>query len=189
MNATTDTQQPEAPKNRRFRGRQRTLVIAGAAGVLLLGGGTAAAFAAEEIDDRDDRAADVTGNDNDDRYDRDDADDKYDTNDDDFALPAEAIGEDAAVEAALAEVPGEVYDVDLEGTVEAPVWLVEVTDADGAEWDVAVDALDGTVTDVFADDDTDGADDNDGDDDLDDDGDDNDTDDKHDDQDDDNDND
>jgi len=172
MNAPTDTQQastpdqPEATPRRRFRGRQRTLVIAGAAGVLLLGGGTAAAFAADDIDDRNDRAAEQA-DDADDRYDRDDVDDRDGADDDDFALPAEAIGEDAAVEAALAEVPGEVWDVDLEGTAEAPVWIVEVTDADGAEWDVAVDALDGTVTEVVADDD---ANDDDG---IDDDGDDN----------------
>jgi uncharacterized membrane protein YkoI len=186
MNAPTDTQQastpdqPEATGRRRFRGRQRTLVIAGAAGVLLLGGGTAAAFAADEIDDRDDRAEQAAddANGSDDRYD----DDRDGTDDDDFVLPDEAIGEDAAVEAALAEVPGEVYDVDLEGTAEAPVWVVEVTDADGADWDVAVNALDGTVTDVFADDD---ANDDDGDDDgTDDDGDDNDTDDRDDDRDD-----
>ncbi|MDN3238952.1 PepSY domain-containing protein [Glycomyces tritici] len=169
MNAPTDTQQasnpdqPEATPRRRFRGRQRTLVIAGAAGVLLLGGGAAAAFAADEIDDRDDRAEQAAddANGSDDRYD----DDRDGTDDDDFVLPAEAIGEDAAVEAALAEVAGEVYDVDLEGTAEAPVWVVEVTDADGADWDVAVNALDGKVTDVFADDDAnddDGDDDNDG---------------------------
>ena len=168
MNTPTDTpQQPEAPKARRFSGRQRTLVIAGAAGALLLGGGTAVAFAADDIDDR----AEITGNDTDDRYDRDDADDLNGTDDDDFPLPADAIGEDAAVEAALAEVPGEAYDVDLEGTAEAPIWVVEVTDADGAEWEVAVDALDGTVAEVVPDDDTD---DNDDDDDIDDDGDDND---------------
>jgi uncharacterized membrane protein YkoI len=181
MNAPTDNQQastpdqPEAISRRRFRGRQRTLVIAGAAGVLLLGGGTAAAFAADDIDDRDDRAAEQAADNADDRYDRDDADDQNGTDDDDFPLPAEAIGEDAAVEAALAEVPGEVWDVDLEGTAEAPIWIVEVTDADGAEWDVAVDALDGTVTEVVADDDaSDVDDDNDG---IDDDGDDNDADD------------
>lgn len=181
MNAPTDTQQastpdqPEATPRRRFRGRQRTLVIAGAAGVLLLGGGTAAAFAADDIDDRNDRAAEQA-DDADDRY---DADDRDGADDDDFALPAEAIGEDAAVEAALAEVPGDVWDVDLEGTAEAPVWIVEVTDADGAEWDVVVDAFDGTVTEVLADDDTnDDANDDDGDDDgIDDDGDDDDADD------------
>ena len=170
MNAPTDTQapipgQPEAPQRRRFRGRQRTLVIAGAAGVLLLGGGTAAAFAADDLDDRDDRNGQAA----DDRYDNDDRyDDDNGTDDDDFALPDGAIGEDAAVEAALAEVPGEVYDTDLEGTVDAPVWIVEVRDADGAEWDVAVDAFEGTVTDVFADDDAnddDGDDDNNSDDD------------------------
>jgi uncharacterized membrane protein YkoI len=190
MNAPTDTQQaqtpdqPEPTQRRRFRGRQRTLVIAGAAGVLLLGGGTAAELDAENIDDREDRAAQVADDDFDDR---DDADDLNGTDDDDFALPNEAIGQDAAVEAALAEVPGEVFDVDLEGTAEAPLWLVEVTDADGAEWDVAVNALDGTVTEVIADNDAndDGADDTD---DIDDDGDDNDADD-NDDQDDDNDND
>ncbi|GAA2170727.1 MULTISPECIES: PepSY domain-containing protein [Glycomyces] len=163
MNAPTDTQQASTPDQpeatpRRFRGRQRTLVIAGAAGVLLLGGGTAAAFAADDIDDRNDRAAEQA-DDADDRY---DADDRNGTDGDDFALPAEAIGEDAAVEAALAEVPGDVWDVDLEGTAEAPVWIVEVTDADGAEWDVVVDAFDGTVTEVLADDD---ANDDDGDDD------------------------
>lgn len=174
MNAPTDTQQaptpdqPEASQRRRFRGRQRTLVIAGAAGVLLLGGGTAAAFAADDLDDRDDRAAEQAADDRDDRDDLDDADDNG-TDDDDFVLPDEAIGEDAAVEAALAEVPGEVYDVDLEGTAEAPIWVVEVTDADGAEWDVAVDALEGTVTEVAADDDAaDDANDDDGDDDTDD---------------------
>ena len=191
MNAPTDTQQASTPDQpeatpRRFRGRQRTLVIAGAAGVLLLGGGTAAAFAADDIDDRNDRAAEQA-DDADDRYDRDDADDRDGADDDDFALPAEAIGEDAAVEAALAEVPGDVWDVDLEGTAEAPVWIVEVTDADGAEWDVVVDAFDGTVTEVLADDD---ANDDDGDDDgIDDDGADNGADDNDDDQDDDNDND
>ncbi|MDA1359163.1 PepSY domain-containing protein [Glycomyces luteolus] len=181
MNAPNDTQQaptpdqPEASQRRRFRGRQRTLVIAGTAGVLLLGGGTAAAFAADDIDDREDRAAEQTANDADDRDDLDDADDRDGTDDDDFALPDGAIGEDAAVEAALAEVPGEVYDVDLEGTAEAPIWVVELTDADGAEWDVAVDALDGTVTEVVADDDVnddDGDDTDDADDDADDDGDD-----------------
>ncbi|WP_205326550.1 PepSY domain-containing protein [Glycomyces sp. YM15] len=178
MNAPTDTQQapapdqPEAAQRRRFRGRQRTLVIAGAAGVLLLGGGTAVAFAADGLDDREDRAAEQAADDTDDRYDRDDADDRDGTDDDDFVLPDEAIGEDAAVEAALAEVPGEVYDVDLEGTVDAPVWVVEVTDADGAEWDVAVDAFDGTVTEVVPDDasdDDDGMDDADDNDDTDDD--------------------
>jgi uncharacterized membrane protein YkoI len=181
MNAPTDTQQaptpdqPEATQRRRFRGRQRTLVIAGAAGVLLLGGGAAAAFAADEIDDRDDRAEQAAddANGSDDRDDRDDWDDRDGSDDDDFVLPDEAIGEDAAVEAALTEVAGEVYDVDLEGTAEAPVWVVEVTDADGADWDIAVNALDGTVTDVFADDD--GDDDSDG---TDDDGDDNDADDQ-----------
>lgn len=179
MNAPTDTQQPQAPKARRFTGRKRTLVIAGAAGALILGGGTAAAFAAD-LDERDDRA-EFTGNDTDDRYDRDDADDVNET-DDDFVLPADAIGEDAAVEAALAEVPGEVYDLDLEGTADAPLWIVEVTDADGAEWDVTVDALDGTVAEVHPDDD---ADDNDDDGDQDDDNnDDNDADDANDDQDD-----
>ncbi|MEV3935174.1 PepSY domain-containing protein [Glycomyces sp. NPDC049804] len=169
MIASTDTQapipgQPEAPQRRRFRGRQRTFVIAGAAGVLLLGGGTAAAFAADDLDDREDRNGQAA----DDRYDNDDRYDDNGADDDDFALPDGAIGEDAAVEAALAEVPGEVYDTDLEGTVDTPVWIVEVRDADGAEWDVAVDAFDGTVTDVFADDDAnddDGDDDNDADDD------------------------
>jgi uncharacterized membrane protein YkoI len=179
MNAPTDTQQPEAPKARRFTGRKRTLVIAGAAGALILGGGTAAAFAADR-DDNEERGG-VAENETDDRFDdRDDADDANGTDDDDFALPAGAIGEDAAVGAALAEVPGEVYDTDLEGTAEAPLWIVEVTDADGAEWDVTVDALDGTVAEVVPDDD---ADDDDGnDDDLNDDGDD--TDDANDDQDD-----
>jgi uncharacterized membrane protein YkoI len=159
MNAPTDTQQPEAPKARRFTGRKRTLVIAGAAGALILGGGTAAAFAAD-LDDNEERGG-VAENDVDDRFDdRDDADDANGT-DDDFALPAGAIGEDAAVEAALAAVPGEVYDVDLEGTAEAPLWIVEVTDADGAEWDVTVDALDGTVAEVLPDDDADDTDDKD----------------------------
>ncbi|HEX2143657.1 MAG TPA: PepSY domain-containing protein [Glycomyces sp.] len=161
MTTSTDAQQPEAPKNRRFAGRQRTLIIAGAAGVLLLGGGTAAAFAADNIDDNDDRAPEAIGNDADDRYDHDDTDDVNGTGDDDFALPADAIGRDAAVEAALAEVQGKAYDTDLEGTAEAPIWVVEVKDADGAEWDVAVDALDGTVTGVAADDDTDDNDDHD----------------------------
>jgi uncharacterized membrane protein YkoI len=161
MNAPTDTQQPEAPKARRFTGPKRTLVIAGAAGALILGGGTAAAFAAD-LDDNEERGG-VAENDVDDRFDdRDDADDANGT-DDDFALPADAIGEDAAVEAALAAVPGEVYDVDLEGTAEAPLWIVEVTDADGAEWDVTVDALDGAVAEVLLDD---GADDTDDKDDL-----------------------
>ncbi|MCD0446175.1 PepSY domain-containing protein [Glycomyces sp. A-F 0318] len=171
MNAPTDTQQPEAPKARRFTGRHRTLVIAGAAGALLLGGGAAAAFAAD-LDDADETRGDVTGTDdsrgqNGAAYGTDgaaygtdgtDADDVYD-GDDDFALPAEAIGEDAAVEAALAEVAGEVHDIDLEGTADAPVWIVEVVDADNAEWDVVVDAFDGTIADVFADDDPNDADD------------------------------
>jgi uncharacterized membrane protein YkoI len=159
MNTQVDAQQPEAPKNRRFTGRHRTLVIAGAAGVLLLGGGTAAAFAAD-FDDDDDTRAEAT--DTDDRSGQNgtgDADDVYDTDADDFALPAGALGEDAAVEAALTEVPGEVHETDLEGTVDAPVWVVEVVDADNAEWDVVVDALDGTIADVFADDDPDDSDD------------------------------
>lgn len=157
MNTPTDAQQPQSPKARRFTGRKRTLVIAGAAGALILGGGTAAAFAADLEDDR----SELTGNDTD-RYDHDDADDVNEVNeqyDDDFALPDDAIGEDAAVEAALAEVPGEVHDVDLEGTAEAPLWIVEVIDADGVEWDVTVDALDGEVTEVLLDDDADDTDD------------------------------
>jgi len=168
MNASTDTQQAQAPKARRFSGRQRTFIIAGTAGALLLGGGAAAAFAVD-LDEADDRAeltgTNVADTDNDDRYEQNDADDVYDTDDqydtdnDDFALPAEAISADAAVDAALAEVAGDAYDTDLEGTVDAPVWIVEVVDADNAEWDVVVNALDGTVTDVFADNDTDDADD------------------------------
>jgi uncharacterized membrane protein YkoI len=157
MNAPTDTPQTETPKARRFTGRKRTLVIAGAAGALILGGGTAAAFAAD-LGDNEERGG-IAENDTDDRYD--DRDDANGTDDDDFALPADAIGEDAAVEAALAEVAGEVSDVDLEGTAEAPLWIVEVTDADGAEWDVTVNALDGTVAEVHPDDDADGNDDND----------------------------
>lgn len=186
MNTPTDTQaptpgQPETPQRRRFRGRQRTLVIAGAAGVLLLGG-TAAAFAADDIVDWDDRNEQYSDDrHDDDRYDdRNDTDDRYDddrngTDDDDFALPDGAIGEDAAVEAALVEVPGDVSDTDLEGTVAAPVWIVEVRDADGAEWDVVVDGFEGTVTEVFADDGANDDDryDNDNDDDADDDRDDN----------------
>ena len=160
MNTPTDTQQPQSPKARRFTGRKRTLVIAGAAGALILGGGTAAAFAADLDDDR----YEFTGNDTDDRYERDDADDLNGQDADDFALPAEAIGQDAAVEAALAEVPGDVSDLDLEGTVDAPLWIVEVRDSDGAEWEVTIDALDGTVTEVLPDDD---ANDNDQDDDVD----------------------
>lgn len=158
MNTPTDTQQPQSPKARRFTGRKRTLVIAGAAGALILGGGTAAAFAADLDDDR----SELTGNDTAGRYDHDDADDVNEVNeqyDDDFALPDDAIGEDAAIDAALAEVPGEVHDVDLEGTPEAPLWIVEVIDADGTEWDVTVDALDGEVTEVLLDDDADDTDD------------------------------
>lgn len=180
MNTPTDTQQPEAPKTRRFTGRHRTLIIAGTAGALLLGGGAAAAFAAD-LDDSDETRTDVTGDD--DRRGQtgnDDADDAYDTDADDFALPAEAIGEDAAVEAALAEVAGDVHDTDLEGTVDAPVWVIEVVDADNAEWDVVVNALDGSIADVFADDDANDVDDADDDNDLDD----NDADDKYDDDDD-----
>ncbi|WP_112133976.1 PepSY domain-containing protein [Glycomyces dulcitolivorans] len=155
MNEQTPAQQPEAPqKARRFTGRHRTLVIAGAAGALLLGGGTAAAFAAD-LDDADDRFEDngSTGTSGTSL----DLDDKYDDNgsDDDFQLPADAIGEDAAVEAALAEIDGTVRDTDLEGTVDAPVWIIDITDADGVEWDVAVDALDGTVLDSAQDDDSD----------------------------------
>ncbi|SDE29137.1 PepSY domain-containing protein [Glycomyces harbinensis] len=165
MNTPNDTQQPEAPKARRFAGRHRTLIIAGTAGALLLGGGAAAAFAA----DADETRTDATGTTDDRRGQTgtEDADDVYDTDADDFALPAEAIGEDAAVEAALAEVAGDVHDTDLEGTVDAPVWVVEVVDADNAEWDVVVNALDGSIADVFADDDDNDADD--ADDDLDDD--------------------
>ncbi|MQM25395.1 PepSY domain-containing protein [Glycomyces albidus] len=160
MNEQTPAQQPEAPKARRFTGRHRTLVIAGAAGVLLLGGGTAAAFAAD-FDDADDRREDngasQTGLDLDDQY-----DDNGDGSDDDFQLPAGAIGEDAAAEAALTAVDGTVRDADLEGTAEAPVWIIDITDADGVEWDVAVDALDGTVLDSAQDDDSDdGSDDDD----------------------------
>ncbi|SDL60917.1 Peptidase propeptide and YPEB domain-containing protein [Glycomyces sambucus] len=166
MNEQTPTQQPENSKfakARRFTGRHRTLVIAGAAGLLVLGGGTAAAFAAD-LDDRFEGDASTGGTgsspDLDDKYDADD----NGSGDDDFALPAEAVDQDAAVEAALAEVDGTVTDADLEGTAEAPVWIVEITKADGAEWDVAVDALAGTVLDSAEDVD----DDNDGDDDLDD---------------------
>jgi uncharacterized membrane protein YkoI len=161
MNTPTDAQQPQSPKARRFTGRKRTLVIAGAAGALILGGGTAAAFAADLDDDR----SELIGNDTGDRYDHGGADDVNEMNeqyDDDFGLPDDAIGEDAAVEAALAEVPGEVHDVDLEGTPEAPLWIVEVIDADGVEWDVTVDALDGEVTEVLLDDDADDTDDDDG---------------------------
>ncbi|RRR97450.1 PepSY domain-containing protein [Glycomyces terrestris] len=169
MNEQTPAQQPEAPqRTRRFTGRHRTLVIAGAAGAILLGGGTAAAFAAD-LDDADDRreennstGASGTALDLDDKYDADD-----NGSDDDFQLPADAIGEDAAVEAALAEIDGTVRDTDLEGTAEVPVWIIDITDADGVEWDVAVDALDGTVLDSAQDDDQndDGSDDHDADDD------------------------
>jgi len=171
MNDQTPTQNlTKFAKARSFTGRHRTLVIAGAAGALLLGGGTAAAFAADDDPfesansggDQSGTSTDPTTGD-DHGGDWDDAWDDH--GDDDFVLPDAAIGEDAAVEAALAEIDGTVREVDLEGSADFPVWVIDITDADGIEWDVAVNALDGSILGTHQDDDSDDSDDDDHDDD------------------------
>lgn len=169
MRAPTDTQQ--APKGRRFTGRHRTLVIVGAAGVAVLAGGAAIAFAADDNASDSNSAAQAATESASSTWDDDnDGEDDYDDNggDDDFQLPEGAISADQAAEAARAEVDGEVRDVDLEGTAESPVWEVDITDASGQEWDVVIDAFDGSVLSSVADDDSDDdhdEDDDDGDDD------------------------
>lgn len=80
---------------------------------------------------------------------------------------APAITEAQAIEIALAEVPGEVRETELEREDGMQVYEIEIRTADGAEMEVAVDASNGTVLEVEADDADDGddADDDDSDDD------------------------
>ncbi|THV35615.1 PepSY domain-containing protein [Glycomyces buryatensis] len=125
--------------------RRRTWIIAGGAGALLLAGGATAAYAAES-DDADPRLTDAAEYE-DAVEDTDDGDDLAQSE-----LPADAYTADEAIDAALTEIEGTVDDVELEGTADAPVWVVEVVDADGIDYDITVDAFDGTVIDAVADD-------------------------------------
>lgn len=64
-----------------------------------------------------------------------------------------AVSATQAIEIALAEVPGEVQEVDLDRDDGQQVYEVEIVNADGVEMEVEVDAETGEVLEVEADDD------------------------------------
>lgn len=78
---------------------------------------------------------------------------------------APALTEAQAIEIALAEVPGDVQELELERDDGIQIYEIEILTADGQEMEVEIDASNGTILEVEADND----DDHDGDDDDDDD--------------------
>lgn len=59
------------------------------------------------------------------------------------AAPAVTVGQ--AADAALAEAPGVVHEVELKGPADDPVWEVEIFGADGFWHEVRVDAASGAI--------------------------------------------
>jgi uncharacterized membrane protein YkoI len=128
-----------------FTGRRRW-IIAGTAGVLLVGGATAATAAVVTEDDSDDQTSQSQVDDSTDAGD--DTDDGKTDGDDAAAQSAPEVSPAEAAETALSEVSkGVLVSVELEGTKDTPVWSVDLVTSDYTEHDVRIDATDGSVAD------------------------------------------
>lgn len=115
-------------------GRRRWIVAGGVAVLVLGGAATATAAVADRYDDRGRHG-----------YGRDGGD--GDIGEDGTVPTATAVALAQAVETAVAEAGGGiVYEVDLDGTKEHPVWDVELYGNDGKWHEVRVDATSGEVT-------------------------------------------
>jgi uncharacterized membrane protein YkoI len=62
------------------------------------------------------------------------------------------IGTQKAIEIALAEVPGEVAETELERDDSPPVYEIEIVTAEGVEMEIEIDAKTGEVLEVEQDD-------------------------------------
>lgn len=129
----------------KITGRRRWVVLGAVAALLVGGAATATAAVADDGHDDDKTVPTSSGREEGDDH-GDDKDD--DGKDDDAVAPvAPAVTLDQAANTAATEVGGGVvYEVELEGTADAPRWKVHVYGADGQYHEVSVDAVNGEVT-------------------------------------------
>jgi len=130
----------------KITGRRRWVVLGAVAALLLGGAATATAAAADDGHDDDKTVPTSSGREENDDHDGKD-DDRNELGDDGTAPIATTVTLDQAANTAATEVGGGVvYEVDLDGTAEAPRWNVHVYGADGQYHEVTVDANNGEVT-------------------------------------------
>ena len=75
--------------------------------------------------------------------------------DNEHALPEGALDLNAAVELALAAVPGHVIEAELEHEDNKTLWEIEVAGADKKVWEIEIDAVSGEILEQEIDDDHD----------------------------------
>ena len=131
----------------KITGRRRWVVLGAVAAQLLGGAATATAAVADDGHDDDRTVPTSSGREEGDDHDDKNGDDKNELGDDGTAPIATPVTLDQAANTAATEVSGGVvYEVDLDGTAEAPRWKVHVYGADGQYHEVTVDANNGEVT-------------------------------------------
>ncbi|GIG71241.1 PepSY domain-containing protein [Phytomonospora endophytica] len=130
----------------KLTGRRRWVVLGAVAALLLGGAATATAAVADDGHDDDKTIPTSSGREeNDDDNGKDD--DANEIGDDGVAPVATTVTLEQAANTAATEVGGGVvYEIDLDGTAEAPRWKVHVYGADGQYHEVTVDANNGEVT-------------------------------------------
>lgn len=129
----------------KLTGRRRWVVLGAVAA--LLAGGAATATAAVADDGHDDDKTIPTSSGREENDDNGKDDDANELGDDGVAPVATTVTLDQAANTAATEVGGGVvYEVELDGTADAPRWKVHVYGADGQYHEVTVDANNGEVT-------------------------------------------
>lgn len=132
----------------KITGRRRWIVLGAVTALLAGGAATATAAAADDGHDDDKTIPTSSGREEGDDHGDDGKDDDGPGDDDNGVAPVSpTITLDQAANTAATEVGGGVvYEVELDGTADAPRWKVHVYGADGQYHEVSVDADNGEVT-------------------------------------------